>query len=186
MGAVTERVSSPGRRLLRRVPLVIWLVLVWLMLWGTFDAGSVFFGLVVALLVATLFRSPMIKTNIVPRPLGLVRLVLYLAVDMIASTIRVAWQSVRYGRAAKSAIVEVELLTDSDHIIAMVASAVSLAPGNFVLQIDRVNRVCYVYSLGVTEQRVERVRADVLRMEDRIVRAVGSASELALLERKPA
>ena len=172
--------------MLRRIPLVIWLTLVWVMLWGTFDAGTVFFGVVVALLISTLFPSPVIRTNIVPRPLGLVRLVLYLAVDLIASTVRVSWQSVRYGKAATSAIVEVELLTDSDHITAMVANAVSLAPGNFMLQIDRVNRVCYVYSLGVTEERVERVRADVLRMEDRVVRAVGSASDLALLERKTA
>ncbi|WP_370591348.1 Na+/H+ antiporter subunit E [Saccharopolyspora montiporae] len=183
---MTDRAPGLARRALGRAPLVVWLTLVWLLLWGTLDAGTVFFGLVVALLVSFLFPSPVIRTNIKLRPLALLRLIMFLIVDMVGSTIRVAWQSVRYGRSAKSAIVEVELLTDSDHITAMVANAVSLAPGNFVLQIDRENRICYVYSLGVSEEGVGRVRSDVLRMENRIVRAVGSASDLALLERKPA
>jgi multicomponent Na+:H+ antiporter subunit E len=171
-----------GRRwLLRRLPLVAWLTLVWVMLWGTFDLGTLFFGLVVALLVSTVFPLPTINTNIVVRPLRLLQLVAYLAWDLVSSTLRVSWQAVRHGPKAKSGIVAVTLRTDSDHITAMVANAVSLAPGKFVLQIDRVNRICYVYALGMGPDDVESVRCEVLALERRVVHAVGSANEVALV-----
>ncbi len=151
------------------------------MLWGTFDLGTLFFGLVVALLVSTVFPLPAIQTCIVVRPLRLLQLVAYLAWDLVSSTLRVSWQAVRYGPNAKSGIVAVTLRTDSDHLTAMVANAVSLAPGKFVLQIDRANRICYVYALGMRPDDVESVRRDVLALERRVVQAVGSANAVALV-----
>lgn len=172
----------PVARLLRRVPLLVWLVGVWVLLWGTYDVGTVFFGLVVALLVTSVFPSPPISTNIVVRPLRVLRLVGFLAWDMVVSTVRVSWQALRYGPKAKAGIVAVTLVTNSDHLTAMVASAVSLAPGTFVLQIDRANRICYVYTLGMREHDAASMRRDVLAWERRIVRAVGSAEEVAMID----
>lgn len=169
------------KRLMRRLPLLTWLTIVWIMLWGTLDIGTVFFGIVVAFVVITVFPLPPISTNIVVRPLPVVRLVLYLAWDLVVSTVRVAWQAVRYGPRAKAGIVAVRLHTDSDHLTAMVANAVSLAPGKFVMQIDRANRLCYVYVLGMSAADAESVRQDVLDLEKRVVRAVGSPSEVALV-----
>ncbi|PKW12648.1 Na+/H+ antiporter subunit E [Saccharopolyspora spinosa] len=178
---MSEQAIGRRRRLVQRLPLVAWLTLVWVMLWGTFDLGTLFFGLVVALLVSTVFPLPTINTNIKVRLLRLVQLVGYLAWDLVSSTARVAWQALRHGPNAKSGIVAVTLRTDSDHITAMVANAVSLAPGKFVLQIDRVNRICYVYALGMRVEDVESVRRDVLALERRVVQAVGSANEVALV-----
>ncbi|MGP4015567.1 Na+/H+ antiporter subunit E [Saccharopolyspora sp. 5N708] len=169
------------RRLLRRLPLVAWLTLVWVMLWGRFDLGTLLFGLLVALLVTTLFPLPTINTGIVVRPLRFALLIGYLAWDLVISTLRVSWQAVRHGPNAKSGIVAVTLRTDSDHLTAMVANAVSLAPGKFVLQIDRANRICYVYALGMRPDDAESVRRDVLALEKRVVRAVGSTAEVALV-----
>ncbi len=168
-------------RVARRLPLLIWLTVVWVMLWGTLDAGTVFFGVLVALIVITVFPVPPISTNIVVRPLRVVQLVLYLAWDLLISTVRVAWQAIRYGPRAKAGIVAVRLRTDSDHLTAMVANAVSLAPGKFVMQIDRANRLCYVYVLGISAADAESVRQDVLDLEVRVVRAIGSADEVALV-----
>ncbi|GAA0535205.1 multisubunit sodium/proton antiporter MrpE subunit [Saccharopolyspora erythraea NRRL 2338] len=176
---------SRRKRVLRRLPLLLWLTLVWVMLWGTLDAGTVFFGLIVALLVTAVFPMPPITTNIVVRPHRLAHLVLYLAWDLLISTARVAWQAVRYGPNAKAGIVAVTMLTDSDHLTAMVANGVSLAPGKFVMQIDRANRICYVYALGMGEHDAESVRRDVLSLEAKVVRAVGSPAEVAMVEAHP-
>lgn len=175
--------STPARRALRRLPLVLWLTAVWILLWGTLDLGTLVFGLLVALLVTLVFPLPPVTTHMVVRPLALLRLVCYLAVDLVVSTVRVSWQAVRYGPRTSAGIVRVTLLTDSDHLTAMVANAVSLAPGKFVMQIDRAHRICYVYALGMRAGGEELVRREVLALERRIVRAVGSAAELELVGR---
>ncbi|MGW1680731.1 Na+/H+ antiporter subunit E [Saccharopolyspora sp. NPDC002376] len=177
---MSERIARRGG-MVRRLPLVIWLTVVWVMLWGTFDLGTLFFGLVVAVFVATLFPPPTINTNMSVRPLSLLKLITYLAWDLVISTARVSWQAVTRGPNVTAGIVAVTLRTDSDHITAMVANALSLAPGKFVLQIDRVNRICYVYALGMHVEDAEPVRQEVLALERRVVRAVGSANDVALV-----
>ncbi|GAA2781203.1 Na+/H+ antiporter subunit E [Saccharopolyspora taberi] len=168
--------------MIRKLPLVGWLTVVWVMLWGTLDPGTVFFGVVVALLVIVLFPMPSITTNIVVRPLRVLNLALYLAWDLLISTLRVAWQAVRHGPGTRAGIVAVTMLTDSDHLVAMTANAISLAPGKFVMQIDRANRICYVYALGMRAEDAETVRRETLRLEAKVVRAVGSAADVALVE----
>lgn len=169
------------QRLLRRLPLVLWLTAVWVLLWGSFDAGTLFFGLVVALLVSSLFPLPMIRTGMVLRPLPALRLAAYLAWDLVISTARVAWQAVRHRRATTAGIVATTLHVDSDHLIAIVASAVSLAPGKFVLQIDRANLTCYVYALGLSPGDEESVRREVRFLERLVVEAVGSTAQRDLV-----
>lgn len=185
----SERAVSSRRifaRSVRRLPLLIWLVLAWTMLWGTFDAGTLFFGFLVALGVSVIFPMPRIRTDIAVHPLALLRLVVYLAWDLTESTLRVSWQAVRYRKHVKAGIVAVTMASDSDHLIAMVANAISLAPGKFVLQIDRVNQICYVYVLGLRSDEADSVRREVLALERRIVRAVGSAADFAAIEAKEA
>ncbi|WP_192827173.1 Na+/H+ antiporter subunit E [Actinopolyspora erythraea] len=173
----------PFGRAVRRLPLLGWLVLVWLLLWGTYDAGTVFFGVLVGILVIGFFPAPPIATDIRLRPFRAGQLVLFLAWDLVVSTVRVAWEAVLRGPRARASIVAVTLVTDSDHLMAMVANAVSLAPGNFVLQIDRANRICYVYALGAGEHATERVRREVLGWERRVVRAVGTAEQVRMVDR---
>lgn len=168
-------------RLVRRLPLLIWLTVVWVMLWGTLDLGTVFFGVLAGVVVIAVFPVAPISTNIVVRPVRLASLATYLFWDLLISTVRVAWQALRYRGEAKAGIVEVRLRTDSDHLTAMVANAVSLAPGKFVMQIDRAHRLCYVYVLGMSDEDAESVRREVLELEARVVHAVGSREELALI-----
>ncbi|GAB2733602.1 Na+/H+ antiporter subunit E [Salinifilum aidingensis] len=174
---MSERVTW-RHRWLRRVPLVLWLTLVWLLLWGTFDLRTLVYGVLVALLVALVFPVPAIRTELVVRPVALLRLLAYLAADLLVSTVRVSWQALRYGPGTPASIVAVSMRADSDHLIAMVASGVSLAPGKFVLQIDRLNRICYVYGLGVTESTAWTVCRDVLQLERLVVNAVGARDQV--------
>lgn len=178
-----------SRRLVRRVPLVVWLTLVWVMLWGSFAPKTILFGVVIAVLVTLVFPMPPASSTLALRPVRFLRLAGYVGWDLVVSTLRVSWQAIRYGPKTKAGIVAVHTMTDSDYLTAVLANAVSLAPGKFVMQIDRANRLCYVYALGFREgdeaalrADVERVRWDVRRLEEHVVRAIGSDREVAAVD----
>jgi multicomponent Na+:H+ antiporter subunit E len=86
----------------------------------------------------------------------------------------------------QGAIVQVQLRADSDLLLTAVAETISLVPGSLVLDLDREERLMAVHLLHVDDLAdVERQRADVLAVEDRIVRAFGTAEDIAALDRGP-
>ncbi len=169
-------------RLVRRLPILVWLTLVWVLLWGTFSLKTLVFGLVVAFAITVLFPMPTSSSPLGVRPVRIASLVAYVAWDLFTSTLRVSWQAVRYGPRVKAGIVAVRTLTDSDYLTAVLSNAISLAPGKFVIQIDRGTRTCYVYSLGMVGDEREAVREEVLHLETRIVRALGTSDEVAVVD----
>lgn len=159
-----------------RISQLIWLTAVWVLLWGALNPRTVVGGLAVAVLVTAAFPLPMMGRRLSVRPLRLLWLAGYLAVELVVSGVQISWETLRYGRRATAGIVEVPLLTDSEQVIAAVANAVSLAPGQFVLQLDCRRRVCYVYTLGVRDPAdVRRVRRQVLALQRQVVAALDSA-----------
>jgi multicomponent Na+:H+ antiporter subunit E len=171
-------------RFVRRWPTVIWLTLVWMLLWGTFTPLSIVGGVLVALLVTALFPLPEALGRLPVRPLRLLGLVAFLAYDLVVSALEVSWEVVRYGSRARGAIVAVPLLSRSDHVVTVMANAVSLSPGTMVLQIDQDRGVCYVYALGPRDRAgAERARLRTLDMQRRVLAALGSPAEVAEAER---
>ncbi|MCP3804369.1 Na+/H+ antiporter subunit E [Allokutzneria sp. A3M-2-11 16] len=152
----------------------VWLVVVWLMLWGSADLGLVLLGAVVAAGVLLLYPLPPVRSRVLRRPHRLVGLGLFLVADLVISGIRVAWDAARYGRKVRAAVIAVPVLSDEDYVIATAANLLSLGPGKFVLQLDRRERVFYVYALGVrSAAEVDRARADVLGLQRRVIKAFG-------------
>ena len=171
-------------RLRHQLPLLVWLVLVWNLLWGTWSWANLLSGAAVALLVTVLLPLPSVVGGTRVRPVPLLRFVGHFVVDLLVSAAQVAWLAVRPGRQQRSAIIQVQLRTDSDLLLTMVAEALSLVPGSLVLDLDREERTITVHLLHVRDRdHVEEERADVLVVEDRLVRAFGSAEEVAALDR---
>ena len=179
--------SSPASSGLRhQLPLLAWLVVVWILLWGTFSWANVVSGLVVGLLVMLLLPLPPVVGGNRVRPLSLARFVGHFIVDLAASGTQVAWRALRPGGVQQGAIVQVQLRADSDLLLTAVAETISLVPGSLVLDLDREERLMAVHLLHVDDLAdVERQRADVLAVEDRIVRAFGTAEDIAALDRGP-
>ncbi len=75
-------------------------------------------------------------------------------------------------------LVEVPILVDRDFLVASSANLVSLAPGTFVLHIDRPQRCYYVYSLGGHPPDVDSVVRGSIKMQLRVVKAFGTAEEI--------
>jgi multicomponent Na+:H+ antiporter subunit E len=179
---VTVEPTGPWHR--HQVPLLAWLVLVWILLWGTWSWANLLSGLAVALAVTLLFPLPPVAGNTRVRPLPLLRFVRHFLVDLVVSGAQVAWRAVGPGGARQGAIVRVQLRADSDLLLTVVAETISLVPGSLVLDLDREHRLISVHLLHVDDLAdVERQKRDVLATEDRIVRAFGTAADIAALER---
>ena len=55
----------------------------------------------------------------------------------------------------------------------------SLVPGSLIVEADRQDDILYLHALGTeTPEDVEQVRAGVLAVEERIVRAIGSRDDV--------
>jgi multicomponent Na+:H+ antiporter subunit E len=158
---------------LRRWPQVLWLTVVWVLLWGTISVKIVLGGILVAAAVTALFPLPLLA-RLPFRPWPLLQLGGWLLADLVVSGALVAWETVRYGPRARAGIVAVPLRTGSERITTLVAAAAALTPGSFVLQIDRAGSRLYVYALGLRGPAdIARVRRQMARLQERVVRAVG-------------
>ncbi|SFP15784.1 multicomponent Na+:H+ antiporter subunit E [Geodermatophilus dictyosporus] len=176
-------VEPAATRLRHQVPLMAWLVLVWMLLWGSWSWANLLSGLLVALTVLTLLPLPHVIDGTRVRPVPLLVFLGHFVVDLFTSGAEVAWQALRPGGVDRTAIVRVQLRADSDLLLTMVAEATSLVPGSLVLDLDREHRVMTLHLLPVRDlEDVERKKAHVLVVERRLVRAFGSAADLAALD----
>jgi multicomponent Na+:H+ antiporter subunit E len=176
---------SAGLR--HQIPLLIWLVLVWMLLWGTWSWANLISGTVLAVAVTVLLPLPPVVGATRVRPAGLLAFVGAFLLDLVVSAAQVAWQTMRPSGIRRSAIISVQLRADSDLLMTIVAEATALVPGSLVIDMDREKQTIAVHLLNVRDaDDVERQRASVLAMEERVVRAFGSAEEIAAVTRAEA
>ena len=182
MSAGTTGSARAAHRLRHQFTLLIWLVVVWILLWGTWSWANVLSGLVVALAVTTLLPLPPVVGRARLRPHAVLAFVGHFLLDLVVSGAQVAWRSVGPGGAPRGAIVRVQLRADSDLLLTMVAETVSLVPGSLVLDLDREQRQLAVHLLHVADAAdVDRQKAAVLATEDRVVRAFGAPADIAAI-----
>ena len=174
--------AGVAARLSTQVPLLLWLVLVWILLWGTWSWANLLGGVAVALAVTTLLPLPPVVGGVRVDPLGLLRFLGGFLVDLVRAGALVAWQTVRPRGIGRSAILRVPLRTDSDLLLTVITEAVCLVPGTMVIDLDREAREIGLHVLSVdSDEELERERAAVLRTEERVVRALGTARDRAAL-----
>jgi multicomponent Na+:H+ antiporter subunit E len=174
------------RRLRNQVPLLVSLILVWNLLWGTWSWANLISGTVVALAVTWLLPLPPVTGGAHFHPLAVLRYLGHFVVDLATSSAQVAWEAIRPSGLRYGAIVSVQLRTDSDLLLTMIAESLCLVPGSIVIDLDREERTMALHLLSVRDSaEVDRQRAAVLATEDRVVRAFGSAEEIAALDRQP-
>lgn len=158
--------------------LMIWLVTVWLMLWGSLEPIVVVAGILVAAGLLVLFPLQPVRTRVLARPLRVAALAVYLAWNLLISGLRVTRDIARYGSRAQAVIVEVPILADTDFVVATAANMLSLGPGRFVLHIDRVSGFFYVYVLGVGPAGAAWVYEEAVTMQVWATKAFGSRGEV--------
>lgn len=179
--ATLDRVASNRvvRVFLRQLPFFLWLIALWMLLWGQFTWLAALSGLFVAVFVTRVFRLPPVElSGRVNLWHGLVFASTFLAA-VVRSSLLVAWQVLDVRRQPGTAIIAVPMRTDDDLIMTHVAITASLIPGSLVLESDRDRRILYLHVIGVrTSADVEAFRDSVVLWEARIVRAVGTTAQV--------
>jgi multicomponent Na+:H+ antiporter subunit E len=163
----------------RQLPFFLWLIALWMLLWGQLTWLAALTGLVVAVFVTRVFRLPPVELS------GRVNLwwgLLFLAefvVALVRGSLTVAWQVLDPRRQPGTAIIAVPLVTDDDLIMTHTGVTASLIPGSLIVDADRERRILYLHVIGVRDAAdVERQRASVHHWERRIVMAVGSRAQV--------
>lgn len=172
---VLERERVPLRQ---QAPLLVALILLWMMLWGSVAPLTILTGAIVALVVTRALYLPPVALSGRFHLGWMLAFLARFAVDLVVASFEVAWLAFRPRGVRRNAVIRVDLTTRSDLVLTGTALAVSLVPGSVVLEVDRPNSVLYVHSLGVdSPERVEHARAHVLDYERRLLRAIGSREE---------
>lgn len=159
-------------------PVVVWLTTVWILLWGRLTVGTVVGGVVVGILVCVVFPLPRLRLELRIRPLRLAWLVLHFAWDVVVASIQVARKTLHFGRQPINAVIEVDLHTDSDFVLTVVAEMVSLVPGSLVVEARAATHTLFLHVLDVGDLAgAEAFRQQVFALERRVVLAVGADVE---------
>jgi multicomponent Na+:H+ antiporter subunit E len=160
------------------------MVTVWMLLWGVVSWANLITGLAVAAVVLLAFPLPPVTFAGRLHPLGLLRFAWRFLADLVVASVQLAVLAFRLGHQPRSAIIRVPLRVPSDLILTLTGEAVSLVPGSLIVDTDQASTTLYIHVIGVSDRAaVEHFRRSVYETEARIVRAIGSDAEMALLGR---
>lgn len=155
-----------------RVWVLCWLMLVWLLLWGTASPANVLGGLAIAGLITVLLPLPAVAVEGRLHPLSLLRLAAVVAYQLVQSSLQVAWLAIKPGPPLLSAVLRARLGIKSDLVLALAVNIISLIPGSMVLEIDQERRLIYVHVIDVgNDESVARFYRQVAQIERLLVAA---------------
>jgi multicomponent Na+:H+ antiporter subunit E len=158
------------RRIALRAWVLCWLILVWILLWGTISAANILSGLAVALLITLLLPLPTVPIEGRVHPLSLLRLIVTVAYYLVLSSVQVAWLAVKPGPPPLSAVLRAHLAVKSDLVLALAVNIFNLIPGSIVLEIDQARRMLYMHVIDVGSDRaVNRFYSQVSEVERLLV-----------------
>lgn len=150
---------------------MIWLVLFWMGLWGSWSPSIVLSGVAVAFAASLAFPLPPVSIGAKVRLLPLLWLILHFLFDVLRASILVSKVVLRR-RPVRNAIVTVDLHSDSDFVLTAVAAMLTLVPGSIVVEARRSTHTLYLHVLDVDDEAaVERFRAEAFAVEQRFLRA---------------
>jgi multicomponent Na+:H+ antiporter subunit E len=158
------------RRIALRAWVLCWLMLVWLLLWGTVSAANILSGLAIALLITLLLPLPAVPIEGKLHPLSLLRLMVTVFYYLALSSVQVAWLAVKPGPPPLSAVLRAHVAVKSDLVLALSVNIFNLIPGSIVLEIDQTRRMLYMHVIDVgSERAVGRFYRQIAEVERLLV-----------------
>ncbi len=175
------------KNLLQKLPLLIWLILVWGALWQDFSAGNLIFGALMAIGVSQMFHLPPVELSGRFSVLRAVHMLLWFIGQVTIASFQVLYWAVVTGPRIRNAVIAVPLRSPSDLLMTAVGHVLSLIPGSLVVEVDRGTATLYVHAMNApTPESVEKVRHGIQGMEARLIHVMGSRTELEALRAEQA
>lgn len=170
----------PRRRaVLSQWPTILWLIVVWVLLWGELTWANVLGGLAVGVAVSVVFPLPAMGISIRVRPWHLLRLVWYFLHSLVLASFLVAWQALWPRTELHGAVIGVRLRNPADLYLTVTAELSTLVPGSLVIEAQRITGMLYLHVLNLDPERgADYEREHVLELEKRVLYALASDDEL--------
>jgi multicomponent Na+:H+ antiporter subunit E len=154
---------------------VVWLLALWILLWGDLSVGNVVSGVAVAVAVLAVSRLPRAADSdqrMRIRPLSLAWFFVYVLFKLVESNLYLAWEILTPTNKITNGVIAVPLRTSSPSAMMVVANVITLTPGTMTIEVAGDPPVLYVNVLHLHD--VERVRRDLLHLEELSIHAFGS------------
>ncbi len=165
----------PQRRKAVQLPVVLWLTVVWVAMWGDLSTANVLSGVALGTLVLLVFPLPRLPLHVRVRPLRLAWLVLHFLGNVVVASVQVSRSTLRFRQQLRNAVIQVDLRTPSDFVLTVVAEMTSLVPGSIVVEARRASHTLFLHVLDAGDiAGAERMRRQTLALERRVVLALGS------------
>ena len=150
----------------------IWLVAVWVALWGDLSVANVLSGTVLAVLLLVVFPvHGERRRGVFIRPLATARLVGYFVRTLVASNVALTRAVLSRDDRLCTGVVEVRLICDSDGLLTMLNHLIALTPGTTVIEVERDPARVYVHVLQLAD--IDSARAAVQQLELLVIEAFG-------------
>ncbi len=167
------------RALVTQWPTILWLTAVWTFLWGEITWANVLGGLAVGIVVTLVFPLPAMGLPIRIRPWHLLRLAGFFLGSLVVASFQVAWQALSPRTQVHGAVVGVRLRNPADLYLTVTAELSTLVPGTLVVEAQRITGMIYLHVLDLAASGgEEKVRQDVLDLEEHVLHALASDEEL--------
>jgi multicomponent Na+:H+ antiporter subunit E len=177
----SQPAAGTARRRTLQWPVVLWLTAVCVALFGELSVANVLAGLAISFAVVLVFPLPPLRMQLKIRPLRLGWLILHFLWDVVVASYQVAVKTLNFRHQVRNAVIEVDLRTQSDFVLTVVAEMVSLVPGSLVVEARRSTHTLFLHVLDVGDEAgVETFREQVFALERRAVLALGADTTLVV------
>ena len=182
MRALLERYGPRSRRIRATSPFaVVWLIGIWLLLWGSVDPLALVSGVLLTFALLWGTPQPAVETGLRVRPIAIVVLLAVVTRDLLVSSARVGWQVVTPG-LPPSEIFSVPLRVRGGLMITLVAICVTAVPGSTVVDALPEEGLLEIHVFDASAPDAEqKIRDDVRRLERWVTAAFGSKAERRLV-----
>jgi multicomponent Na+:H+ antiporter subunit E len=168
------------RRVAAQWPTVLVLAVLWVLLWGHATWGNLLAGALLGLVVVAVLPLPPVAGRLALRPWPTVVLLARFGADLAIASFQVAWIALRPGPLPRGGVVAVPLRPAPDLVLTTTAGLSSLVPGSLVVEADTDTTTLYLHVLDLAASGgAEGVRAQTLRLEERVLRAIAARPDLA-------
>lgn len=163
---------------------LLWSAMLWVALWQDISVANVLAGLLVGAAVLVVAGAPRVlehgdEDRVRVRPLASLYFVCFVLFKLVEANLYLAWEILTPRNRINVGVVAVPLRTESTTAAMVVANVITLTPGSITIESLGSPPTLYVNVMHLHD--VERVRHDLLHVEELSVRAFGSARARAQL-----